>query len=126
MKGDQTVQAALKSQLDRESQWKIKSSTICESEKILDQAISNGSIFMPSEENCQDLSSSIRNNLPKNKAHLRKTIAEETLDFWNSKVQDLTVQGEFLKLLNEEKTAITWQSVIYNVPKGVMLSLIHI
>ena len=49
MKGDPVVQVALKSQLDRESQWKIKSSTICESERILDQAVSNGSIFMPSE-----------------------------------------------------------------------------
>ena len=120
MKGDPTVQVALNSQLDRESQWKKKSSTVCESDRIINKAVSEGSIFIPSEDNCQDLQSSIRKNLPTNKAHLRKTLAEETLDYWNSKLQDLTVQGEFLKLLNEEKTAVTWQSIIYNIPKGVM------
>ena len=39
---------------------------------------------------------------------------------WNSKVQSLTMQGDFTNLLIEEKENVTWQSVIRNVPRGIM------
>ena len=39
---------------------------------------------------------------------------------WKNQVKDLVVQGEFLSLLEEENTDVTWKSFIYGVPRGVM------
>ena len=39
---------------------------------------------------------------------------------YHDKIKKLTVQGNFLRLLEEEKQSITWKSAIYSVPKGVM------
>ena len=39
-----------------------------------------------------------------------ESIIKQILDIWNSKIQDLTMQGDFTKLLIEEQQSITWQS----------------
>ena len=49
-----------------------------------------------------------------------KTIKEETLKLWNNKVKKLTLQGNFISLLIEEETNITWQSISKNIPRGVL------
>ena len=42
------------------------------------------------------------------------------LDIWKDRVKQLVLQGDFLKLLESEQTNVTWKSIIYGVPKGVM------
>ena len=42
------------------------------------------------------------------------------MDKWNAKAQDLVMQGDFIGLLASEKSNVTWKSIIYGVPKGVM------
>ena len=39
---------------------------------------------------------------------------------WNQKVENLTMQGDFTNLLIHEKENVTWQSMIKNVPRGIM------
>ena len=39
---------------------------------------------------------------------------------WNDKVKSLVYQGDFINLLISEKSNVTWQSIIYGVPRGVM------
>ena len=51
---------------------------------------------------------------------MKETIKEETLNKWNSKVKDLTMQGDFIQILAEEQENVTWKSIAYNVPKGIL------
>ena len=39
---------------------------------------------------------------------------------WNNKVSKLTIQGDFVGLLIEEQTNVTWKSISNNIPKGVL------
>ena len=39
---------------------------------------------------------------------------------WNTKVNKLTVQGDFIKLLIEEEQDVTWKSMKNNIPRGVL------
>ena len=50
---------------------------------------------------------------------MKKSVHKETL-LWNSKIEKLTMQGDFIKILAEEKENVTWQSIAYNVPKGIL------
>ena len=54
------------------------------------------------------------------KKAVNKSIKEETLALWNTKVNKLTLQGDFAKLLIEEEENITWKSIVNNIPKGVL------
>ena len=114
MKGDEVVNHALDSRLERESRWTRKSSTICEARKILQDNIDKQVISMPITES--DKNSAIN----KAKKVINKSIKEETLTLWNNKVQKLTLQGDFAKLLIEEEENITWKSITNNIPKGVL------
>ena len=49
-----------------------------------------------------------------------KSVKEETLALWNSKVKKLTLQGDFINLLIEEQSNVTWKSISNNIPKGVL------
>ena len=45
---------------------------------------------------------------------------EESLKLWNEKVKKLVMQGDFINLLAEENENVTWKSLIYNLPKGIL------
>ena len=47
-------------------------------------------------------------------------MARKYLEKYNNQAQALSLQGEFLKLLQEEKKDVTWKAYIYAVPRGVM------
>ena len=47
-------------------------------------------------------------------------IAVTYLDYWNEVAKDLIMQGDFLRLLAEEESHMTWQSYKYSLPKGVI------
>ena len=120
IKGDPIVNHTLDSRLERESCWTNKSSTIVQCQQLLEQNIENDNIFIPSSSNCPDVEHSRRHEIPKAKEAIKKSIQEETLQIWNNKVEHLTMQGDFLKLLIEEKENVTWQALIRNVPRGIM------
>ena len=51
---------------------------------------------------------------------MNKSVKEETLLNWNNKVKKLTFQGDFINLLIEEESNITWKSICHNIPKGIL------
>ena len=112
MKGDSVVNAALESQLYRESQWSRKTSTIVACENMVAQCVENNQFMLPTPENTWNVSSSIRHETTKAKKTNQQSINQEVLQTWNDKVSKLLVQGEFVKLLIEEQQSITWQSII--------------
>ena len=77
-------------------------------------------MLIPTLDNCYNYEASIASQMPKLKEAVRNQIQLEYLDNWNSRVKDLVVQGDCLNLLISEKTNVTWKSMIYGVPKGVM------
>jgi hypothetical protein len=113
MKGDDLVNHALDSQLERESEWTNKSSTICAVNTMYEDNIASNKTIPPSTKN----NSSAIN---KAKKSMNCSIKEETLKHWNKVVEKLTLQGDFAKLLIEEQANITWKSVSNNIPKGVL------
>ena len=115
-KGDVNVNHALDSRLERESLWKKKYSTVCEADKKYKEHVINHKIVTPTTE-----TESERNILAqKAKKVMVKSVKEETLLNWNEKVKKLTFQGDFINLLIEEESNVTWKSFCHNIPKGVL------
>ena len=75
---------------------------------------------IPDPTNCINVACSISAELPKIKEAVKENIANEYNEYYNSKINDLTMQGDFLQLLNEEEEDVTWKSIIYGVPRGVL------
>ena len=118
VKADSRVNFALESQLSRESHWARKSSTITECQSIIEKVSEN--MMLPMRENCYNYDASLSHQLPKLKEAVRQEVQFNYLEKWNSRVKDLVVQGDFLNLLVSEKSNVSWRSIIYGVPKGVM------
>ena len=118
LKADETVQLAIESQLARETNWTRKSSTIVQCQEIIDIVSDNS--FFPTPTNCHNYRSSVASETPKLKKAVKNAILDQVKEKWNKKAQDLEIQGDFLKLLKEEDSDVTWKSYIYGVPKGVM------
>ena len=117
-KSDPQVTFALESQLVRESQWTGKSSTIAQCSQIFEE-VSN-ELLIPSRENCYNYEASLNNQMPKLKEAVKQQVQLIYLEKWNTKVRDLVSQGDFLQLLISEQSNVTWRSIIFGVPKGVM------
>ena len=115
IKGDKTVRACITSKLERETKWKRKSSTICKSEERIAQIVENNTTQSHIQTNI-----STKKRISIAKTAVKKTIKEEIKEKWNSKVKQLTLQGNFTQLLIEEKESITWQSIIRKMPRNVM------
>ena len=120
IKGDSVVNHALDSRLQRESAWTTKSSATVSCQRIMQESMDMDKFFIPTSENTFDLASSRKSELFKAKKAIKETIQEETVRLWNSKVEKLVMQGDLAKLLIEEKENMTWQSIIRNVPRGVL------
>ena len=118
LKGDKVVNVALDSALEREKEWSWKSSTISKCDEIF-QEISESN-HIPNETNCVNVACSLSAELPKIKEAVKKTIANEYADYYDSKVNELMMQGDFLKMLSQEEEDITWKSLIFSVPRGVL------
>ena len=54
------------------------------------------------------------------KEAVRQEVQFNYLEKWNDKVKDFVLQGDFPNLLISEQSNVTWKSIIYGVPKGVM------
>ena len=117
LKADETVQLAIESQLARETNWTRKSSTIVQCQEIIDIVSDNS--FFPTPTNCHNYQSSVASETPKLKKAVKNTILDQVKEKWNKKAQDLEIQGDFLKLLIEDDSDVTWKSYIYGEPNRV-------
>ena len=106
--------------MERERSWTRKHSTVCDSEDVFEENLNNGKFLVPTALNTHSVEDSRRTEIPKAKKAVNKTIQEQTLQHWNEKVKSLTMQGEFTQLLVDEEENVMWQSVVRNVPRGVL------
>ena len=118
LKADSNVQLAIESQLSRESQWTNKTSTIVQCEAIFQQVSEDN--LIPTRDNCHNFESSLASQTPILKKAVRQEVQSIYTDIWKDKVQKLVIQGDFIKLLESEQSNVTWKSIIFGVPKGVM------
>ena len=112
IKADNLVKTALDSKLDHEQQWKRKYSVTVYAENKYIEATSDSAVSesaIPDAQYLQNVKHKIKQN-----------IQQETNKYWANHVKNLVVQGRFLDLIHEEKNNITWQSIIYNLPKGIL------
>ena len=118
LKADSVVQLAIESQLSRESQWTVKTSTIVQCDKIFQNVSENH--LVPRSDNCHNLQSSLASQTPVLKKAVRQEVKAIYLDIWKDRVKQLVSQGDFIQLLESENSNVTWKSIIFGVPKGVM------
>ena len=76
--------------------------------------------MIPTAENCANLEVTISKQMPRLKEAVNIEVKQHYLEKWNEKTKELIMQGDFLNLLINEQSNVTWQSTIYGVPRGVM------
>ena len=108
LKADDAVNLALDCKLQHESKWVRKDSVTVYSENHYHTAV----------ELCD--SNSRHTYIESIKRKIKQNINIEFSDMWYNHVKSLTVQGRFLELLRLENNHVTWRSLIYNLPKGVL------
>jgi hypothetical protein len=107
IKADHRVIHAIKSKMTRESQWtrKMAKNGIKQWKRNFDAAVE---------------SSESASNWEKVKQKIKDLLFTQRSDFWNAYIRPLIVQGNFLKLIESENSDLTWCSVIYDLPSGVL------
>jgi len=106
LKADDKVKHALQAKLDRESQWtrKMKRWGLGKCHSIHQQAMNATT----------DTGwSSVRKQIKHQVTNMR----HET---WSEHQKNLQQQGHMLQLIEEEKCDLTWKSVMYDLPKGIL------
>lgn len=106
MKADGRVLHAFRSKLDREGQWKRK-------------MVKHGVVQWKNNfETAQEATNSSK--WEKVKQNIKDLLSSQRSIFWKNYIQPLIVQGNFLKLIESESSDLTWRSIIYNLPRGVL------
>ena len=59
-------------------------------------------------------------NIAKVKTKVKNIIQEDISKTWHNHIKSLVLQGQFLRLLELEKSCITWKSIAYNLPRGIL------
>ena len=109
MKGDNTVNHALDSKLNRESKWTHKSSTIVTSHSTMKKSVTKDNNNDPT------LAKKTAKSLIHDKHHM---------EHWQH-VISLAVQGEFCRIWDMQELDFTWKSIIHNLPRGVTKFLLN-
>ena len=134
LKGDARVNHVLDNRLERESALIRKQSVTVEAERIYKRALNYNMVQgeIPTDSAELTLSEGPVLILPgvqttpshkfitevKNEAKSQVTVSEN--EKMLAHVQTLVKQGKFLELTQVEKTDATWQSFIFNLPRGTM------
>ena len=120
LKGDQVLNQALDSRLEREATWTRKSSTVCNTDKMFQENIAQNNIVRPTTENKAEKNILLTTA----KKAMTNSVKEETntnkQTLWNNKVKKLTLKDDFINLLIEEQSNVTWKSIVNNIPNGVL------
>jgi hypothetical protein len=114
MKGDILVNKCIDSKINREAKWTKKYSTASNCDKIFAQLVKEKKIVQPISGNTS------QNIIDRAKKEVKKSIQVEVRNNWDTKVEKLVMQGNFTKLLIEEKENVTWQSIARKMPRNVM------
>ena len=102
LRADPKVQAVLDAKVSRESEWSRKMS------------LGNAAVCERYVEAAQG------NDWLTTKRKIKQTLQSEQRDLWRDKIQPLVFQGDFLKLVALEGGDLTWRSIIFDLPKGVL------
>ena len=117
---DSDTKEALRCAVQREGRWTIKSSTVVQCQTILEELGEDDSCFIPTPTNCSSFEATVKVE----KLKILKCAKAKVGEMYQKRAQEaagkVPFQGELMSLMNEEKMDITWQSLIYQVPRGVM------
>ena len=107
VKADDKVNNALDSRLNREKQWKRKSSTIVKCEHLAEDI---------------DLKTT---SLKASKKIVKNKVQDEMKENWSNKLKSLTLQGQFLVILESSQIDVNWKSLLYHLPRNVLQFFIN-
>ena len=107
VKADNRVVHALKSKIDRESKWKRKKARY-------------GSNRWHSKFSEVNESESDTIKWSDFKQKVKDLIAIDRTVFWRDYIKPLVQQGNLLKLIEAEGADLTWRSIIFDLPRGVL------
>jgi hypothetical protein len=109
MKADDRVLHAIRSKASRECLWKRKMAKngIAKWKENFDIAIKS----------CANKAQTKWRNV---KEHIKSLLTTQRKEFWTDYVLPLIQQGNMLKLIESEQSDLTWRSIIYDMPRGVM------
>ena len=117
---DNDTKEALKSAVERESQWTRKSSTLVQCKQIMEEMNEEDDCTIPTPENCATFPVTVRIEKPK----IMRVAKSKVAKIFASKSAEAAAaspfQGEMLRLLEEEGQDISWKATIHRVPRGVM------
>ena len=103
-KADNVTNLALDLKLNRESEWTRKISITKQCENIHSRAV--GANVNPPWNSVQ--------------SDVKTILKEEVDDHWKSVVEPLLSQGDFARLLVTCETDLSWKSIMFSLPKGVL------
>jgi hypothetical protein len=114
LRGDITVNTCIDSKLERERLWTNKSSTAVKSDNLTAHIVESAMAAREFQ------GYTYKQTKTTAKIKVSKSISEEIKEKWKNKIEPLAMQGDFAKLLQEEKECVTWQSITRKVPRNVM------
>ena len=53
------------------------------------------------------------------KREVQQSIQRQTDEYWTDKIRSLVMPGNFVSLLIDEDTNVTWKSYLWNLPCGI-------
>ena len=76
--------------------------------------------FIPTEDNTDTFKATVRVEMPKIKKVAKLMVAQTYREKAEEDAAKIPFQGAMLSLLAQEKEDISWQALIYRVPRGVL------
>ena len=117
---DPDTQEALRCAEEREGEWVHRSSTSLQCKGIVEEMKEETQCFIPTPENTNTFQATARVEKPKILVEAKKKVSEIYRRRSAEAAARLGFQGQMLTLLEEEDQDISWKSLIYRVPRGVM------
>ena len=105
---DNRTKNALQSKFERQSQWTTKMAH--NGIKVWD-SVYNEAITAESES---------VSKWTKIKKTIQDILTQKRSDYWRDYIRPLIQQGRLLEFISIEQSDLTWRSIIYNLPKGVL------
>ena len=114
LKADRKVNVALDSRLNRESNWKRKSSTIVSCEKVRQNILDNQSTPDKSNNSTNSM------NVNKIKTVAKRSLNEEMQQYWLTHLKKLVVQGQLLTIAEDLNSDFSYKSLVFDLPRNVL------
>ena len=112
------TQEAIKNRLARKQQWTNKFSTTVECQEMFESLDLDQ--YPPRLQDNPGHVTTIRLEMPTFKAAANVLVKGKVLEASQTQSKELVLQGEFARLLEEEKSCIDWQGLIHSLPRGLL------